>query len=57
MCPKVTIVISEDTENQLRDYIRTKYRKPFGKLSEIVEESVQEYLANKKLKQKEKPAK
>lgn len=44
MCPKITVVISEDTENELRDYIRKKYRKPFGKLSEVIELSVKEYL-------------
>jgi len=55
MCPKVTIVISEDTENELRDYIRTKYRKPFGKLSEIVEKSLQEYLKKEKKAHTKKP--
>jgi Arc/MetJ-type ribon-helix-helix transcriptional regulator len=54
MCPKVTIVISEDTENELRDYIRDKYRKPFGKLSEVVEKSVQEYLNKEKKKDAKK---
>lgn len=44
MCPKITVVLSEETENELRDYIRRNYRKPFGKLSEIIDKSVQEYL-------------
>lgn len=41
---KITIIISEDVENKLRDYIRSKYRKPFGKLSEVIERSIEEYL-------------
>lgn len=50
MCPKITVIISEDTENELRDLIRRKYRKPFGKLSEIVEISLQEHLSKEKTK-------
>lgn len=37
---KITIVLSDEKEELLRDYIRSKYRKPFGKLSEVVEDSI-----------------
>lgn len=47
---KITIVLSDEKEELLRDYIRSKYRKPFGKLSEVVEESVTRLLQEKGFK-------
>lgn len=41
---KLTVIISDEVENMLRDYIRSKYRRPYGKLSEVVEESIRRYL-------------
>ena len=42
---KITISLSDKTEKSLRDYVALKYKKqPFGKLSEVVEKSIKEYL-------------
>jgi len=31
-------------EEKLRDHVRMKYRKPFGKISSVIEEAVKELL-------------
>jgi hypothetical protein len=42
---KITITLSDKTEKALRSYVTSKHpEKPFGKLSEIVEEALIEYL-------------
>lgn len=42
---KITITLSDETEKKLRSYVTSKYpEKPFGKLSEVVEEALIEYL-------------
>lgn len=42
---KITITISDEVERRLRTYVTSKYpEKPYGKLSEIVEESLVEFL-------------
>ena len=49
--PKLTILISEETNNNLRDYVAKKYpREPYGKLSEITEEAIKEFLKNHPIK-------
>ena len=40
MGKKITIVLSDKVEEEVRDHIRMKYRKPFGKLSSFIEEAV-----------------
>lgn len=46
---KITISLSDETEKKLRSYLTSKYKEqPFGKLSEIVETSVKEYLEKQK---------
>lgn len=45
--PKLTIVISKESDDNLRDYIAKKYpRTSFGKLSEVAEEALTEYMKN-----------
>ena len=41
---KMTIVLSDEMEEKLRDHVRMKYRKPFGKISSVIEEAVKELL-------------
>jgi hypothetical protein len=46
---KITITLSDETEKELRSYVTSKYpEQPFGKLSEVVETSVKEYLNKQK---------
>ena len=46
---KITISLTDKTEKKLRDYVASKYPdQQFGKLSEIVETSVKEYLEKQK---------
>jgi hypothetical protein len=41
---KITITLSDETEKKLRSYVTSKYpEKPFGKLSDVVEEALIEY--------------
>lgn len=54
MCPKVTIIIPEELDDEIRDYIRSKYRKPFGKLSDFFAISAQEKLAKEKMQAEKK---
>lgn len=43
---KITITLEDETEKQLRSYVTSHYpEKPFGKLSEIVDKAVKEFLA------------
>jgi hypothetical protein len=40
-------MLSDETENSIRDYIAKKYpRESFGKISEIIETAIKEYLKN-----------
>jgi hypothetical protein len=49
---KINITLTDETEKSLRAYVASKYPKQqFGKLSEVVEISVREYLE----KQKDEP--
>jgi hypothetical protein len=42
---KITITLTDETEKKLRSYVTSKYpEKPFGKLSNVVEEALIEYL-------------
>jgi hypothetical protein len=42
---KITVTLSDQTEKQLRTYVTQKYpEQPFGKLSEIVEKALTEFL-------------
>jgi len=42
---KITITLSDETEKKLRSYVTSKYpEKPFGKLSDVVEKALVEYL-------------
>jgi len=41
---KLTALISEDLEEELREHIQKRYKRPYGKLSEVVEDSIREYL-------------
>ena len=46
---KITISLTDETEKKLRSYVTSKYpEKSFGKLSEVVEISVKEYLEKQK---------
>ncbi len=46
---KITISLADKTEKKLRNYVASKYPEhPFGKLSEVVETSVKEYLEKQK---------
>jgi len=43
---KLTVSLTLKTEKQLRSYVTSKYpEKPFGKLSEVVEKALTEYLS------------
>jgi Arc/MetJ-type ribon-helix-helix transcriptional regulator len=45
---KITVTLSDDTERQLRRYVTQTYaEKPFGKISEIVEEAVRSFLSDR----------
>ena len=45
---KITVTLDDKIEKDLRIYVSKNYpEKPFGKLSEIVNQAVKEYLANK----------
>lgn len=42
---KITITLSDKTEKALRNYVTQNYpEQPFGKLSEVVEKALIEYL-------------
>jgi len=42
---KLTVSISDETERELRAFVATSYPlKPFGKLSDVVERAIREYL-------------
>ena len=44
---RINIMLSDETENNLRDYISKKYpRQTFGKISELIEQTLKEYLKN-----------
>lgn len=45
---KITALISQNVEDELREYIQKTYRRPYGKLSELVEESLKLYLKTHK---------
>ena len=46
---RITISLTDETEKKLRSYVTSKYPKQtFGKLSEVVETSVKEYLEKQK---------
>jgi hypothetical protein len=46
---KITIVLSAETERRLRSFVAKKYSdQVHGKLSEVVESSVKEYLDKQK---------
>lgn len=48
MPKKITLMLSDETDKKLRAYIVKRYpEQPFGKLSEVVEAAITEYL-NKK---------
>lgn len=44
---KITALISSDVEEDLREYIQKNFNRPYGKLSEVIEKSIQEYLERK----------
>jgi hypothetical protein len=45
---KITVTISDETEKRLREYVTRRYpEKPFGKLSQIVEQAIKEFLEKK----------
>lgn len=50
---KITVVIHKEVEEMLRDYIRKKYRRPFGKLSEVMEEAIIKYIKEESSKDKD----
>ncbi|MCJ7759797.1 ribbon-helix-helix domain-containing protein [Candidatus Bathyarchaeota archaeon] len=42
---KITVVLSDDVEKELRKHVTAKYpERPYGKLSEVVEEALREWL-------------
>ena len=42
---KITITLTDEVETKLRKYVTTKYpEKPYGKLSQVVEEALNEWL-------------
>ena len=41
---KLTIMLPDDVEDELRDYIRSKFKRPFGKLSSVIAEAVKKKL-------------
>jgi len=44
---KITISLSDDVEKRLREHVTKTYpEKPFGKLSQVVEEALKEWLAS-----------
>jgi len=46
---KITVTLDDEVEKKLRAFVTSKYpEKPFGKLSQIVNEAVKEYLKKNK---------
>jgi len=46
---KITITLSDDIEKKLRQFVTAKYpEKPYGKLSEVVEEALKDWLKIRK---------
>jgi len=46
---KITVTLIDEVEKQLRQYVTTNYpEQPFGKLSEIVNQAIMEFMAKKK---------
>lgn len=46
---KITVTLSDEIEKKLRYFVTTKYpEKPYGKLSEVVEESIKRFLKEEK---------
>jgi len=44
---KITITIHDEIEKKLRQFVTTNYpEKPYGKLSQVVEEALKEWLAH-----------
>jgi Arc/MetJ-type ribon-helix-helix transcriptional regulator len=42
---KITVTLSDEVEKKLRHFVTAKYpEKPYGKLSEVVEESLRRFL-------------
>lgn len=42
---KVTVTLSDEVEKKLRQFVTTKYpEKPYGKLSQVVEEALKNWL-------------
>ena len=46
---KITVKLTDETESKLRKYVTTKFpEKPYGKLSLVVEKSLQSFLKDQK---------
>ena len=45
---KITALISDDVDEDLREHIQQLYKRPYGKLSEVIEESLKQYLIKQK---------
>jgi len=46
---KITVTLNDAVEKKLRQFVTTKYpEKPYGKLSEVVEESLKRFLKEEK---------
>jgi hypothetical protein len=47
---RINIILTDETENKVRDYIAKKYpRQTFGKISEVTENALKEFLQNHSL--------
>jgi hypothetical protein len=43
--PKLTIMLTDETNKKLRDYVSKTYpQKTFGKISQVIEEALKQYL-------------
>jgi hypothetical protein len=43
--PKLTIMLSDKTNRQLREYVAKEYpMEPYGKISQVIEDSLKVYL-------------
>jgi hypothetical protein len=43
--PKLTIILTEETNRNLREYVTKNYPlEPYGKISQVIEEAVTEFL-------------
>jgi metal-responsive CopG/Arc/MetJ family transcriptional regulator len=45
--PKITLMIPDDLNDELREYVTKKFPKePYGKLSEVTQKALREYIKN-----------